>query len=700
MSDEVRISKQGDIGVLTIDSPPVNALAQPVRAGLVDGLRQLAADESVAAVVLHCAERTFVAGADINELGAAFGEPDFHTLFVAIEKLRCPVIATLFGTTLGGGLELAMACDYRVATPTGRCGMPEVFLGIIPGGEGTQRLPRLIGIEPALRMITGGKPISAREANQLGLVDALIDGGDDGTGLEAAVNFARQVVAKGGKKRLASEITDHAKGLADDFFASARDSVVRQSRGLQSPLRALEAIEAAATLSFDAGVAREAEIFAECLETEQSVALRYLFFAERQCAKIPDIPEDLPTPEIDSAFVIGAGTMGTGISMNFANAAIPVSLYDKNPESLERSISAIEKNYAGLVKKGRLTEAEAAERVSRVTPVDSWDLLPTADIVVEAVFEDMALKKEVFGKLNTAAKPAAILATNTSMLDIGEIAAETDRPEQVIGLHFFSPAQIMKLVEVVRAETTGKETLATSMALVKSMKKVGVPVRVCDGFVGNRMVFPYVREACFLLEEGALPQQVDGALQRFGFAMGPHAMCDLAGQDVFWLIRQRQNEDRQANERYSTIQDKICEQQRFGQKTGSGMYLYVDGSRKPTPDPTIEAMIVAESAALGIERRQISDQEIVDRCVYALVNEGAKILEAGIVSRASDIDVVYLYGYGFPGFRGGPMYYADSVGLDTVYEKICQFAERDPELWQPAPLLEKLAKAGGRFVDA
>ena len=699
MSEEVKLSKDGTIGILTIDSPPVNALGQAVRKGLMDGLANLAADMAVEAVVIQCAGRTFVAGADINELGKPFGDPDFHTLFVALENLKCPVIAAIHGTTLGGGLELALACDYRVGASTGRCGFPEIFLGIIPGGEGTQRLPRLVGVEAALRLITSGRPISASEALKIGLVDGLVETASDGDLLRGVLSFARQLLADGKGKRRTSEINDHAENISPSLFSTARETVAKQSRGLQSPLRAVDAVEAAVTLPFDRGIAREAEIFSECVTTDQSLALRYLFFAERQCGKIPDVPEETPMMEIRSAVILGAGTMGTGIAINFAQAGIPVCIYDTSAEALERSLASIKKNYDSLVKKGRLTSDEVATRMELVTPVQDWDAVARADIVVEAIFEDMALKREVFTKLSSAAHPDAILATNTSMLDIGEIAAQTNRPEKVIGLHFFSPAQIMKLVEVVRSESTGKETIATALALVKRMKKVGVPVKVCDGFVGNRMVFPYVREACFLLEEGALPQQVDGALQKFGFAMGPHAMCDLAGQDVFWLIRQRQAANRPPEARYSTIQDKICEQNRFGQKTGAGMYTYEKGSRTATPDPEIEAMILAESKALGIRRREISDEEILQRCVYALVNEGAKILEEGVATRASDIDVVYLYGYGFPGFRGGPMYYADTVGLDRIYDRICQFAQEEPELWQPAPLLEKLAKAGGRFRD-
>jgi 3-hydroxyacyl-CoA dehydrogenase len=699
VGNEVKQSMDGTIGILTIDSPPVNALGQAVRRGLNDGLANLAADKAVEAVVIHCAGNTFVAGADIHELGKPFADPDFHTLFVALEKLKCPVIAAMHGTTLGGGLELALACDYRIAATTGRCGFPEVFLGIIPGGEGTQRLPRLVGVETALRMVTTGRPISATEAHEVGLVDSLVEATGDGNLLEGALSFARQLLAEGQGKRRVSKIDVQAENISESLFSSAREMAAKQSRGLQSPLRAVDAVEAAVNLSFDQGIIREAEIFAECLSTDQSAALRYLFFAERQCGKIPDVPEEVVAKEIESAVILGAGTMGTGIAMNFANAGIPVCVFDNAAEALERSRATIQKNYSQMAAKGRLTEKDVASRMELIKPVRDWDSVAKADIVIEAVFEDLALKKEVFTKLNDAARPDAILATNTSMLDIGEIAAQTDRPERVIGLHFFSPANIMKLVEVVRAETTGVETVATAMGLIKRMKKVGVPVKVCDGFVGNRMVFPYVREACFLLEEGALPQQVDHALQDFGFAMGPHAMCDLAGQDVFWLIRQRQAASRPPGVRYSALQDKICAQNRFGQKSGAGMYHYKDGSRIASPDPQIEALIIAESNKLGIERRQISDQDIIERCVYALVNEGANILEEGVASRASDIDIVYLYGYGFPGYRGGPMYYADSIGLDKVYDRICQFAQNEPELWQPAPLLEKLAKEDGRFRD-
>lgn len=697
MSKTVVLSKSENIGLLLIDSPPVNAIGHEVRKDLMEGLEVALADDDVEAIVIGCEGRTFIAGADIAELGGPFGKPDFNDVLQALENARCPIIAAMHGTPLGGGLETAMACDYRIATAGTRVGLPEVHLGIIPGAGGTQRLPRLVGVEDALRMITSGRPIPVEEAFELGLVDKVIEGELELT--EVAIAFAKEVVEQERGKCLVRDRDIASEKYDAKFFSAAREAATKQSRGLMSPLSAIEAVNAAVQLPFDEGIAREAEIFSRCVTSDQSTALRYLFFAERKCAKIADVPEDTPVKEIASAGILGAGTMGSGIAMNFANAGIPVSILDSSAESLERALATIEENFLRMAEKGRITEQDVKERMSLIRPVQDYDAFAEANIIIEAVFEDMALKKEVFKQLDKIARPDAILATNTSMLDIGEIAAQTSRPENVIGLHFFSPANIMKLVEVVRSDTTAKETISTSMALVKAMKKVGVLVKVCDGFVGNRMVFPYVREGCFLLEEGALPQQVDGALTKFGFAMGPHAMCDMAGQDVFWLIRQRQAESRPANARYSKIQDLVCDQKRFGLKSGAGIYRYEKGSRVPLPDPEIELMIMEESKASSIKRREISDEEIVERCVYALVNEGAKILEEEVALRASDIDIVYLYGYGFPGFRGGPMYYADSIGLKKVYDRICDFAKQEPELWEPSQLLKKLAESGGRFSD-
>jgi 3-hydroxyacyl-CoA dehydrogenase len=612
-----------------------------------------------------------------------------------MDTVTKPIVAAIHGFALGGGLELALACQFRCAVAGTQLGLPEVKLGLLPGAHGTQRLPRLVGVERALDMIVSGEPVTAERALELGLIDELVKGDI----AVAGAQFANRVVREGREIRRTSSLEAKLAQPAAEFFAAARARVGKEHRGYPAPLAIVECLEAAATLPFAKGVARERELFERLRASPESRALRHLFFAERQVAKIPDVPEDTPTREIKSAAVVGAGTMGGGIAMNFANAGIPVKVLEMSQEALDKGLGVVRKNYAATVAKGRLTQEDMDRRIGLIQGVLRYDALKGADIVIEAVFEDMEVKKQVFERLDAVAKAGAILATNTSTLDVNEIARATRRPESVLGLHFFSPANVMKLLEVVRAAATSKETLASAMKLARSIKKVGVVAGVCDGFIGNRMLHAYFREAGFLLEEGATPQQVDRVIEDFGFAMGPFRVSDLAGLDVGWYIRKRQAATRPPHLRYSKVADRICEMGRFGQKTGAGWYRYEAGSRTPLPDPEIEALIASASKEAGIERRQVTDQEILERCIYALVNTGAQILEEGIALRAGDIDVVYLYGYGFPRYRGGPMFYADSVGLDQVYQAVVRFHAAHGEFWTPAPLLERLARSGGKFND-
>jgi len=695
MSSVVSYSTRGKTGIMTIDSPPVNALSVAVRQGILDALHKGLEDASVDALVLTCAGRTFIAGADITEFDKPPENPWLDEVIVGLESSTKPVVAAIHGTALGGGLETALGCHYRVGVASARCGLPEVSLGIVPGAGGTQRLPRLIGPEFALDIIASGVPISAARALELGLLDKIIDGDL----LDGAVTFARNVVDSGAPPRRIRDMTDKLTGFDPGIFDAARELFAKKQRGFNAPQRAIDCVEIATKSTIEVGLRKEREIFDLCLRSDQSEAQRHIFFAERAASKIPDVPKNTPIREIKTAAVIGAGTMGGGIAMNFANAGIPVYLMDATKEGLDRGIDTISRNYASGVKKGRMTQEKMDATMALITPTLAYNDLADVDIVIEAVFEEMELKKTIFGQLDAVCKPDAVLATNTSTLDVDEIAASTSRPEQVIGLHFFSPANIMKLLEIVRGKKTAKDVIATSFALSKAIRKVGVLVGVCDGFVGNRMVHPYIREALFLLEEGATPQQVDRAIYTFGMAMGPHAMSDLAGLDVGWRIRKRQAADRPSDERYCEIADKICESGNYGQKTGRGFYIYDPATRQSTPDPEVEALCVSESARKGITRRDITDEEIVERCIYALVNEGARILEEGIALRSSDIDVIYVYGYGFPAFRGGPMQYADSVGLSTVYKRICEFHEQHGKLWEPAPLLKKLAESGGTFSN-
>ena len=695
MSGVVKYERRGAVGILSINNPPVNALGALVRKGLVDALEAGMSDKEAQALVLICEGRTFIAGADITEFDKPMEGPDYNTVLNGMEAAEKPVVAAIHGTALGGGLETALSCHYRIAVPTARLGLPEVNLGIIPGAGGTQRLPRLVGVEAALEIVAGGVPIPADKAAAIGLVDQIVEGDL----LEGALAYANALIAEGKGPRRCCDMEDKIKNVAPELFDGARAMMAKMRRGFNSPQRAIDAVEAATQLSFAEGLKKEGEIFMELVVSVQSAAQRHAFFAERAANKVPDVPKDTPILDIKCGAVIGAGTMGGGIAMNFANAGIPVFLIETSQEFLDKGMATITKNYASGVKKGRMTQEKMDKIMGLITPTLSYDDIADVDIVIEAVFEEMDIKKVVFGKLDAVCKPECILATNTSTLDVNAIAAITSRPEQVIGLHFFSPANIMKLLEIVRGAKTSKEVIATSFKLAKAMRKVAVLVGVCDGFVGNRMVFQYGRQAEFLLEEGALPQQVDKAIGEFGMAMGPFAMNDLAGLDIGWSIRKRQAADRDPNERYASISDKICELGRYGQKTGAGYYKYEAGSRMPVPDPEIDALVIAASEEKGMARRDISDAEIIERCIYAMVNEGAKILEEGIAQRSSDIDVIYIYGYGFPVYRGGPMHYADAVGLDKVYAKVCEFHAEHGEIWEPAPLLKKLAEEGKGFGD-
>ncbi len=697
MSQVVRYERRGNAGVITVDNPPVNALSKAVRQGLVDALMQGLGDDAAKALIVIGAGRTFIAGADIKEFGKPLEPPDLNFVISGLETASKPTIAAIHGTALGGGLEVALGCHYRVALPTAQVGLPEVKLGILPGAGGTQRLPRLIGARAALDMITTGDFVRAAKAKELGIIDAVVEGDL----LAGALGFAEEAAARGVAGRRIREREDkiaEARGNSA-FFSEYRAAVKKRARGQLSPLACVDAVEAAATLPFAEGLKRERDIFQELVTSTQSRALIPAFFAERAAMNIPDVPPQTPARAIKTAAVIGAGTMGGGIAMSFANAGIPVTVVETSQDALERGLGVVRNNYAATAAKGRLDPATMEKRLGLIKGSLDLAAVKDADIVIEAVFEEMTIKKELFARLDTLAKPGAVLASNTSSLDIDAIAAQTRRPQDVIGTHFFSPANVMRLVEVVRGAKTGKDVIATAMKLGKTLAKVPVLVGVCDGFVGNRMLFQYIREAEFLLEEGALPWQVDKALQEWGLAMGPFAMGDMAGNDVGWRIRKQQAAIRPNDRRYSHLADEICEKGRFGQKAGAGWYRYEKGSRTPLPDAEIEALILAESKRIGIARQPIADEEIVKRTIYALVNEGAKLLEEGIALRASDIDVIYLTGYGFPAWRGGPMFYADTVGLDKVYADVKRFHEAQGYFWRPAPLLEKLAREGKRFAD-
>lgn len=688
----VTSAPQGAVTVITVDNPPVNALSQAVREGLATAVAEAEADDACEAIIITCAGRTFIAGADIKEFGKPPMEPYLPDVVNRIEACEKPVIAAIHGTALGGGFEVAMGCHYRIAAKSAAVGLPEVNLGLLPGASGTQRLPRLTGVATALDMMLSGKPVKAPAALASGAIDD-ISAGDD---LVAdALEFAQECIERGPRRirDLTVPETDPA------VFDETRKKIEPRTRGLMSPEKIVRAVELATELGFDAGCAAEREFFIECMASPQSAGLRHAFFAERAVNKVPGIERETPVRELNSVAVIGAGTMGAGIAYNCLTSGMNVTLLDNSDEGLERGAGTIRKLYAGGVERGKISEADMDSGLARFATSQGYADIADVDIVIEAVFENMAIKKEVFAALDKVLKPGAVLATNTSTLSIDEIASATGRPQDVIGLHFFSPAHIMRLLEIVRGADTSAEIIATSLALAKRLRKIGVVVGNCFGFVGNRMLYSYGRENQLLLLEGAAPEYIDKTLYDWGMAMGPNAVGDLAGLDVGYKIRQERT-DLPDDPRFYRVADMLAAQGRFGQKTGKGMYIYADGSRKPTPDPEVQAMIEAESERLGIERREIDEQEIIERCIYGLVVEGARILEDGIALRSGDIDVVWTNGYGFPRHRGGPMHYADSVGLDKVYEKVCEFEERfGSTYWEPPALMKKLAESGGKFSE-
>jgi len=699
MTDLVQHTKDNGIAVITINNPPVNALSPGVPEGIARAIEEINNDDAVQACVLIGGGRTFVSGADIKEFGkmrsgGARDTMNFPDLLTRIEKCRKPVVMAIHGNALGGGLELAMAGHYRVALAGAQVGQPEVKLGIIPGAHGTQRLPRLAGVAKAVEMCAGGSPIKAEEALKFGIVDRVIEGDL----LSGAVSFAREIAGKPAPKTSdRNEKLDTPEENAA-IFAAAREAARKKQRGLMAPLAAINAVEAATKLPFDEGCAFERKLFTECLQSDQSKALIHVFFSEREVAKIPDVPKDAPAIPVNRAAVIGAGTMGGGIAMVLANAGIPVLLKEADQAALDRGLANIRKNYANSVSRGRITEQFADERLKLLQPTLTYDSFADVDLVIEAVFEGMDLKKEVFKDLDRVSKPGAILASNTSTLNIDEIASSTSRPEFVIGTHFFSPANVMRLLEIVRGKRTSKEVIATVMQLSKKLGKIGVLVGNCRGFVGNRMFHPYVRESVFLIEEGASVGAVDKALYDFGMAMGPLAVGDLAGLDVGWRIRKEYRHLEKPGIRQPFAGDRLCEMGRFGQKTGAGWYKY-DEKRQAAHDPEVASLVRQWASQEAIPQREISAGEIVDRCVYSLVNEGARILEEGYALRASDIDIIYLNGYGFPAHRGGPMWYADAIGLKKVYDRVSEFHRQHGENWQPAPLLERLAAQGRTFAQ-
>jgi 3-hydroxyacyl-CoA dehydrogenase len=682
----VDLRRDGEIAIVTVDNPPVNALKHEVRAGLTEALRQTRLDAAVKAVVIACAGRTFFAGADITEFGKPPQAPGLGEVLGAIETMPMPVVAALHGTALGGGFELALACHFRVAIAGARVGLPEVKLGLLPGAGGTQRLPRLIGPERALKMIVTGDPIEAQEALADGVVDEIVEGDL----ITAAIDFARRVVAEGRPLRL---VRDREDKLVAEGFADAAETLTRRLRGRDAPAACVEAVRNAITLPFEEGLKREGELFRKLVTGDQSKAQRHVFFAEREAAKVPGIAEGTKPRPVATAAVIGAGTMGGGMAMCFANAGIPVTIVETGRDLLQRGLDRVAANYRATVSRGGLAADEMERRMGLINGVTEFDGVGSADVVIEAVFEEMDLKKRVFTDLDRVAKTNAVLATNTSTLDVDEIARATTRPQDVLGTHFFSPANVMRLLEIVRGAATAPDALATAVALGRRIGKVPVTVGVCYGFVGNRMLARRSVEAERLLLEGALPQEVDAAVAAFGFPMGPFAMADMAGLDVGWRIRKGRGE---RNE----IEDALCEAGHFGQKTGKGYFRYDAGSRTPVPDPEVEGIILAASARHGRNRRQIGPEEIVERMMFPMINEGARILEEGIATRPSDIDVIWVYGYGWPVWRGGPMYYADQLGLAHLRDRLTLYADRSgDETLQPAELIRRLSAEGRGFAS-
>ena len=691
---------RGSVALITLSNPPVNGLGHATRLSITDNLQQANDDDAVKSIVITGAGKAFSGGADIKEFGSpkAMQEPNLLSVILAIENSTKPVVAAIHSVCMGGGLELALGCHYRIAAPGCSVALPEVKLGLLPGAGGTQRLPRALGVEPALNMIVSGEPVKSELLAQIPgqkLFDKMASSLE--TLADEAFAFA-QAIADTRPLPLVRDLPcKHRNG--DAYFQFARNMVKGMAKNFPAPLKCVDAVEAATKQKFDDGMRFERDLFINLMWTPESRALRHIFMAERAASKIPDVPADTPKREINSIAVIGAGTMGGGIAMNFLNAGIPVKMLEMKLDALERGIATIRKNYESQVKKGKLKQDKYEQRMSLLSTTLSYDDLSGADMVIEAVFEEMGVKEKVFKELDRVMKPGAILASNTSTLDLNQIASFTSRPQDVVGLHFFSPANIMKLLEVVRGDKTAKDVMATVMAVAKKIRKTAVVSGVCDGFIGNRMIEQYGRQGGFLLDEGCTPAQVDKAIEKFGFAMGPFRMGDLAGNDIGWAIRKRRYQEK-PDMKYSKTADLLCEKGRFGQKTGAGWYDYVAGKRDAIPNAEVVTMIEEHRKSLGITPRKISDEEIVQRLVYSLVNEGAHILEEGIASKASDIDMVYLMGYGFPIYRGGPMLYADQIGLFNVVQSMNRFAKNpldDASFWQPAPLLARLAAEGKSF---
>ncbi|WP_370690628.1 3-hydroxyacyl-CoA dehydrogenase NAD-binding domain-containing protein [Parvibaculum sp.] len=688
MNDVATLEKDGEIAVLTLNSPPVNALSGPVREGINNGIKQAIDDADVKAIVLICEGRTFIAGADITEFGKAPSGPSLFDALAMIEHGPKPVVAAIHGTALGGGLEVALTCHYRVAVPSAKCGLPEVNLGLLPGAGGTQRLPRIVGPEKALEMVTSGQHVGAKKCLEMGLVDELAE---EGKLREGAVAFAKKIVAEKRPLKKVRDLNDKVEAARGkpEIFAEFRKANARKFRGFLAPEYNIQCIEAAVNLPFDEGIKVEQKLFRELVTGTQSAAQRHVFFAERQVWKLPDVPADTPTIPVNKVGIIGAGTMGGGIAMNFLNVGLPVTIVETKQDALDRGLGVIRKNYENSAKKGRFSMEEVEKRMGLLKGSLDMNDLADSDLVIEAVFENMDVKKQVFTKLDAIVKPGAILATNTSALNIDEIATAVKRPEAVIGLHFFSPANVMRLLEVVRADKTSKPVIATSMQLAKKIGKIAALVGVCPGFVGNRILAQRQREAQKLILEGAMPWDVDRVLYDFGLPMGPFAMSDLAGLDIGWSKEKSQG---------ATIRDVLCEMDRRGQKTGAGFYDY-DENRNAKPSPVVEKIILDFAQKKGINRRKISDDEILERCIYPMINEGAKILEEGKAIRSSDIDIVWINGYGFPVYRGGPMFYGDTVGAAKVLAKMKEFQATMGDDFKPAKLLEKIVAEGKKFSD-
>lgn len=691
----VSYEMQGDIGIIWIDNPPVNALSQALRDGIYDAVTA-AQDDHSKALLLICRGRTFIAGADISEFGKPLTGRDFNQVLECIEHSAKPIIAAIHGTALGGGLETALACHYRCALPSAMVGLPEVHLGLLPGAGGTQRVPRLIGVEAAIKMITSGAPIKAAAALEAKLIDHMVDGDDL---LAGALAYAEQLIANAAPLLRVRDITIDSASFDAAIFDLSRKQLSRQARGQVAPQRIVDCIEAAATMPFDQGLAIEQGHFLDCMASSQSAAMRHIFFAQREASKIKDLPKETSKRHIQSVAIIGGGTMGGGIAMNFANAGVPVTMLEINDQALQRGLAIVDKNYTATVKKGKLSEAKKQRCMDLITGTTNYQDLANVDLVIEAVFENLDIKKQVFAKLDEVCKPGAILATNTSYQDVNAIAAATQRPEDVIGLHFFSPANIMKLLEIVRADKTSDEVIATSMAVAKAIGKVPVLSGVCFGFIGNRMFSQYGREAQLCLIEGASAEQIDRVMENFGMAMGPIAVSDLAGIDIGYKVREAMSDEEKGDPRSYCIADALVEQGRLGQKTGAGFYKYDPQTRARLNDPEVTALIEAQATKYNITRQAFSDEEIIDRLLLPLVNEGAKILQEGIAQRPSDIDVVYVFGYGFPVYQGGPMHYADHIGLETVYKKLCALQQQSgDDFWQPAELIKNLAENGSSFA--